>query len=461
MPLHPPSPTSVPPSSPSRPTGADSCVAVIENVWKRYFILSRQTPRLGFWVFSKMVEHLRRTPFYALRDASLEVQRGRILGIIGANGAGKSTLLKVLAGITQPTRGRVSVRGRVASLLELGVGFHPDLTGMENIFYHAAIHGQSREQVLAKLQAIIEFSGLRDYLYEPVKHYSSGMYARLGCSVALHLEPDIALVDEVLSVGDAEFRDRVHGRLRQMIDAGVTVFLVTHEIGTAADLCDELIWMDGGRIKTRGRPSEVVLAYGRDTARRKLPPDHLLARAIGELQAKMGEAVAAGKGDDPLAEETRIDGAFAGPSAARSAASSPADSSFEIESARFLDERGDPIEAVATGGTVRLETRVRALRAVDAAALRVTVWHYNGIPLSHHLSPTRAFERDDTHCWRLRWSPTLWMCSEVFITVGVVDPRRPDVALHASPLTLTLGVIPPDMPQISMPHMVPARWRTP
>jgi ABC-type multidrug transport system ATPase subunit len=340
------------------------------------------------------------------------------------------------------------------------VGFHPDLTGMENIFYHAAIHGLSREQVLAKLQAIIEFSGLRDYLYEPVKHYSSGMYARLGCSVALHLEPDIALVDEVLSVGDAEFRDRVHGRLRQMIDAGVTVFLVTHEVGTAADLCDELIWMDGGRIKTRGRPSEVVLAYGRDTARRKLPPDHLLARAIGELQAKMGESVPAGKGGDLLAEETRIDGAFAGPTAASVAASAPADSSFEIESARFLDERGDPIESVATGGTVRLETRVRALRAVDAAALRVIVWHHNGVPLSHHLSPTRAFERDATHCWRLRWSPTLWMCSEVFITVGVVDPERPDVGLHGSPLTLTLGVILPDMPQISMPHMVPARWRT-
>ncbi len=233
------------------------------DVTKRYEIIQRATPRLGAWVLNKAFEHFRRTPFLALEGVSFDVQPGEMLGLVGPNGAGKSTVLKLIGGITVPTSGTVEVSGPVTSLLELGVGFHPELTGMENIFYNGALLGFPHERIHSRLQEIIAFSGLEKFLYEPVKHYSSGMYSRLACSVALHLDPCIILVDEILAVGDAEFQQKGILKLLELHERGVTALIVTHETATARDICDRMMWIDEGRILEEGSPQHVHAAYSR------------------------------------------------------------------------------------------------------------------------------------------------------------------------------------------------------
>lgn len=244
------------------------------NVTKTYHIQTRATPRMGAWLVNKFFEHLRRVPFDALHDVSFDIPRGQLAGFLGSNGAGKSTVLKLVSGISQPTGGSVSVSGRIASMLELGIGFHPDLSGMENIFYSGIILGMTRAVVLERLEKIVEFSGLRDHLYEPVKHYSSGMYARLATSVALHLDPEIVLIDEILAVGDAEFNLRAFGRLLELHAKGVTIVIVTHDIGTARAICDRLIWLEHGRIVADGPSADVARDYLAKVRHQSLPPYH-------------------------------------------------------------------------------------------------------------------------------------------------------------------------------------------
>jgi homopolymeric O-antigen transport system ATP-binding protein len=198
---------------------------------------------------------------WALEDVSFEVPKGEVLGVIGRNGAGKSTLLKVLTRITTPTAGRVEIRGRVGSLLEVGTGFHPELTGRENIYLNGAILGMKRREIDRRFDAMVEFSGVETFIDTPVKRYSSGMYVRLAFSVAAHLEPDVMLVDEVLSVGDAEFQRRCLGRMEELGSAGRTVLFVSHQLSAVAQLCDRAIQIDGGRIVQDGPPAEVIANY--------------------------------------------------------------------------------------------------------------------------------------------------------------------------------------------------------
>ena len=198
---------------------------------------------------------------WALRDVSFRLEEGQALGVIGRNGAGKSTLLKVLTRITAPTHGRAEIRGRVGSLLEVGTGFHPELTGRENVFLNGAILGMKRREILAKLPEIAEFSGVERFLDTPVKRYSSGMHVRLAFSVAAHFEPEIMLVDEVLSVGDAEFQQRCLGRMEDIGETGRTVVFVSHQLQAVAQLCDRAILFDEGRIVRDGPSSEVVAHY--------------------------------------------------------------------------------------------------------------------------------------------------------------------------------------------------------
>jgi ABC-type polysaccharide/polyol phosphate transport system ATPase subunit len=240
----------------------------VDDVHKVFSINTKAAPRLGGWLFSKAFEYLRREPFEALRGVSFTVAPGEMVGLLGHNGAGKSTLLKMIAGITPPTRGRVEVNGRVTSLLELGIGFHPDLSGMENIFHSAALMGLGREAVMERLGRIIEFSGVGDFLSEPVKNYSSGMYSRLACAVALHLDPQVILMDEILAVGDAAFQARCMARVLDLHHEGVTILLVTHAVATARAVCDRLIWIDGGRVMADGDPRDVHDAYCHEMLRR-------------------------------------------------------------------------------------------------------------------------------------------------------------------------------------------------
>ena len=198
---------------------------------------------------------------WALRDASFDVPQGHVLGVIGRNGSGKSTLLKVLARITAPTEGVVTIHGRVAALLSIGTGFHPELSGRENIYLSASILGIPRSRVDAIFDSIVDFSGIGKFLDEPAKHYSSGMGARLGFSVSSHLDSDILLVDEVLSVGDAEFSQRASERIRAVIKDGRSVVFVSHSMPSVRDICDSAILLERGRIAFQGSVAETIECY--------------------------------------------------------------------------------------------------------------------------------------------------------------------------------------------------------
>lgn len=216
--------------------------------------------------------------FWALRDVSFQVHKGEVLGMIGANGAGKSTLLKILARILRPTVGRVRVRGRLRALIEVAAGFHPDLTGRENIFLNGAILGMNVAEIRAKFDEIVEFAGIGPFLDTPVKRYSSGMFARLGFAVAAHLEPDILLVDEVLAVGDAAFQAKCLGKMQHVAGEGRTVIFVSHNMRAVMQLCDRVILLENGQVTREGPATEVVEYYLRET----LPPH---AAGVCELPA--------------------------------------------------------------------------------------------------------------------------------------------------------------------------------
>ena len=199
--------------------------------------------------------------FWALRNVSFDIKRGEVVGVIGRNGAGKSTLLKILSRITEQTEGRVEITGRVASLLEVGTGFHPELTGRENIFLNGAILGMSRTEIRQKFDEIVAFAEVEKFLDTPVKRYSSGMYVRLAFAVAAHMEPEILIVDEVLAVGDAQFQKKCLGKMQHVARGGRTVLFVSHNMGTVTSLCTRAIWMAGGQVHRTGAVREVVNDY--------------------------------------------------------------------------------------------------------------------------------------------------------------------------------------------------------
>ncbi len=215
---------------------------------------------------------LRAREFWALEDVSFGVEKGEALGIIGPNGAGKSTVLKILVGIMHPTSGTRTVRGSLSALIEVGAGFHPDLTGRENILLNGAILGMSRKQTRARLDDIVEFSGLRKFIDTPVKRYSSGMYARLGFSIACHVEPDVLVVDEVLSVGDWSFQQKSMAKMKSILESGATVIFVSHNLKAVVELCDRAIYLEEGHVQATGRPGEVVDRYVRRAAAEALVP---------------------------------------------------------------------------------------------------------------------------------------------------------------------------------------------
>ena len=198
---------------------------------------------------------------HALRDVSFDVPRGAGLGIIGRNGAGKTTLLKLISRVTWPSQGRVRVAGRTVSLIELGAGFHPELTGRENVYLGAGLFGLTRRDIDKQFDAIVEFAGVSRLIDTPMKRYSSGLYARLGFSVAMHSRPDIVLVDEVLSVGDAVFRRRAMDALRQLVADGLTVLFISHDLWNVRRLCSQIVWMDEGRVRASGPAAEIAEAY--------------------------------------------------------------------------------------------------------------------------------------------------------------------------------------------------------
>jgi len=256
-----------------------SDVAVrVEGLGKRYRLGARQQPyyslrdslsdalRVPLKAANRMLHPgargiSKRPDFWALRDVSFEMKRGDSLGIIGRNGAGKSTLLKLLSEVTEPTEGRITVRGRVASLLEVGTGFHPELSGRENVFLNGAILGMTRAEIARKFDEIVAFAEVEKFIDTQVKHYSSGMYLRLAFAVAAHLEPEILVIDEVLAVGDAAFQQKCMGKMGEAAGEGRTVLYVSHNMGAIQSLCSSALWLDFGRIGANGKASDVVSKY--------------------------------------------------------------------------------------------------------------------------------------------------------------------------------------------------------
>lgn len=253
---------------------------------------------------------------WALQDVSFEAQKGEVVGIIGRNGAGKSTLLKILTRVTRPTTGIAQIRGRSTSLLEVGTGFHRDLTGRENIYLNGTMHGMTRREIDARFDRILEFAEIEQLIDTPVKRYSSGMYVRLAFSVAAHLEPDVLLTDEVLAVGDAEFQKKCLGRMREVAGGGRTVVFVSHNRAAIASLCTRALWLDGGLLRQDGEVDSVLSSYYASLA----DPDEMRLAELGR------------RGDGRL----------------------------RITDVRFLDRNGDPVATLSAGEDILIAMRYEA-----------------------------------------------------------------------------------------------------
>ncbi|TAN02319.1 MAG: ATP-binding cassette domain-containing protein [Chitinophagaceae bacterium] len=234
----------------------------VHHWWNRYIMRNKHDGQINIAEENNLTENGAGKAFWALREINFEVKQGEALGIIGKNGAGKSTLLKILSRITRPTRGTVRGYGRVASMLEVGTGFHSELTGRENIFLNGNILGMSNREINQKFDAIVDFSGISKFIDTPVKRYSSGMYVRLAFAVAAHLDPDILLLDEVLAVGDAEFQEKCLMKMKEIInDRGCTILFVSHNISSVLQLCSRAILLKEGRMADEGDPRYVVNSY--------------------------------------------------------------------------------------------------------------------------------------------------------------------------------------------------------
>ena len=237
-------------------------VVEIENVWKK-FPMKRDRP--GFKEFMvnlpKFVRKDSNSAFWALKGVSFEVKSGECIGIIGKNGAGKSTLLSLILGTITPTRGDIRISKKVTPLLELGSGFHPDLTGRENIIMNGVLLGLMKEEVMDRMENIIAFSGIGDFIDVQVRTYSTGMYLRLAFSVAIHTDPELLLIDEMLSVGDEAFQRKSRKALIELIRGGVTTIFVSHQLPAVEEICNRALWLDGGEIRAEGEPEKVVGEY--------------------------------------------------------------------------------------------------------------------------------------------------------------------------------------------------------
>ncbi|MCE7697896.1 MAG: ABC transporter ATP-binding protein [Methanobacterium paludis] len=232
-----------------------------ENVGMEFNLSQEKVDNLKEYVIKFLKRQLLFQPFWALKNVSLEIEKGDRVGLVGLNGAGKSTLLKLMSGVMKPTEGSIEVKGRISPLLELGAGFDPDYTGRENIFLNGALLGYSKEFLESKFDEIVEFSELEEFIDVPLKNYSSGMRARLGFSIATSVQPEILILDEVLSVGDAKFKEKSQEKMKALLDGKVTLLFVSHSIGDVRNLCNKAVWLQKGRVIAHGPVKEICDMY--------------------------------------------------------------------------------------------------------------------------------------------------------------------------------------------------------
>lgn len=371
------------------------------SVWKkfrrgeRHDSLRDLVPAAARRLFrGRAAEELAHAEFWAVRDVSFAVGPGEALGIIGPNGAGKSTILKLLTRILRPTRGRCDVRGRVGALIEVAAGFHPDLTGRENLYLQGAIMGMRRAEIARKFDEIVEFSGVGEFIDTPVKRYSSGMNARLGFAIAAHLDPDVLLIDEVLSVGDVAFQERCVARMRAMIAGGVPLVFVSHNLSAVASLCTRALVLARGRVVFDGAPADAVREY----------------RSVAASSEVMAEA------DDRRDTPIRI-------------------------TAVDVTAPGSSPSTVASGGELRIRIAYHAVREVEAH-FAVDIHNAEGVYCAgintqmdrRELGPLRGSGAIDLVI------PHLWLLPGCYlVSVGILDGRRLhalDVQPRAYPVTV-------------------------
>jgi ABC-type polysaccharide/polyol phosphate transport system ATPase subunit len=277
------------------------------HVSKRYRLRREVEADASQHVLLRKLRSLRRRSeeFWAVRDVSFEVARGEALGIIGHNGAGKSTILKLLSNITAPTSGEITINGRLSALIEVGSGFHPELTGRENIYLNGSILGMRRREIAAKFDSIVDFAGVSQFIDTPVKRFSSGMYVRLGFSIAAHLDPDILLLDEVLAVGDASFQARCIRRISELKEAGTTIVFISHDLGAVERLCDRVILMRRGEVAASGDTREVIAEYQRASTESDAPATKDERESFVDRKAKISAvAFYDGEGHELVAART-------------------------------------------------------------------------------------------------------------------------------------------------------------
>jgi lipopolysaccharide transport system ATP-binding protein len=310
------------------------------------FALRRERPHSFQELFLNLVRLRGRSsrpePYWVLTDVSFELQKGEVVGFIGPNGAGKSTVLKLMSRIIEPTSGRVEVNGRLGALLELGAGFHPDLTGRENIFLNGSILGLSHDRIRQKLDQIIDFAELDMFIDVPVKHYSSGMYVRLGFSIAVHTDPEIVLIDEVLAVGDARFQHKCLDTIAELRREGLAIVLVSHDLGSIQSLCEKAIWLEDGQIQASGQPSDVVMSY----LNRVADEENLDSRSLLP-KLDIGNRWGTGK--------------------------------VQVTGVELLDGKGQPSRVFLTGTCLEIRLHYTSAEQVEDPIFGISIHHQNGM----------------------------------------------------------------------------------
>ena len=345
----------------------------VTKLYRRYAHRRQFATLKSALISGSLVRDLRpEETFTAVNGVSIRVPEGSVFGIIGRNGSGKSTLLKLIVGITKPTSGSVKVTGRISALIELGAGFHPEISGRENVFINGVMLGLTKREISQRFDEIVEFAELEEFIDAPVKHYSSGMYMRLGFAVAVHVNPDILIVDEVLAVGDEEFSLKCLDKFADFKRRGKTILLVTHGLGTVQQFCDEAVWLDAGVVRGRGDPRRVVHAYLADVAEGE--EEQLSAEDQKKIDAAASAGVATGgspTNESPVGDE---------PPADMFRASEGRWGSGEVKIVEVILE-GDngPSRVFQTGERMTVRMRVSSRESLDDFVFGVSIFNAEGL----------------------------------------------------------------------------------
>ncbi len=361
-------------------------VVEINDVWKRYYVNSGQRPRtIKSAVASRFRYWADRESYWALQGVSLEISEGKTVGLIGNNGAGKSTLLRLIGGLSKPTKGKISRKGRLGSLLELGAGFSQEATGRESVITGSIIAGLTRKEALARLEKVVEFAELQDFIDSPVRTYSSGMFVRLAFSTEINLDPDILLVDEVLAVGDLAFQKKCLNHILGMKEKGKTIIVVSHSMEQINAVCDEVVWLEHGKVRAQGQTKEIIERYRNRVFEKgsQLSPAAAKAAAIAilpetETSPKKSELVAvAGASAANSTSVARNETGFR-PTAPTKEMRTGA-TNIEFDEIQLFDETGQPVKTLLSGDPLVLQINYTAQTAVNQPIFMVTLRNADGL----------------------------------------------------------------------------------